>query len=146
MVPAKAILSRNSSLSGRTQQICGLSAWLREQKDGLLSLYSQTWKTVTLLGHATLHIRYDLPVVIATSLKGDNEYERLVRAERYEEVFTLLEKTFNTVIDKPWDKPLLVEVLGWQPAEFDNMILTWLVSQRRDAWLQAKTTGESKYS
>jgi hypothetical protein len=34
----KAILSRNSSLSGRTQKICGLSAWLREQKDGLLSL------------------------------------------------------------------------------------------------------------
>ena len=33
----KAILSRNSSLSGRTQKICGLSAWLREQKDGLLS-------------------------------------------------------------------------------------------------------------
>src|SRR6516165_6974945 len=32
----KAILSRNSSLSGRTQKICGLSAWLREQKDGLL--------------------------------------------------------------------------------------------------------------
>jgi len=36
-LPQKAILSRNSSLSGRTQKICGLSAWLREQKDGLLS-------------------------------------------------------------------------------------------------------------
>src|SRR6516164_5581030 len=34
----KAILSRNSSLSGRTQKICGLSAWLREQKDGLLRI------------------------------------------------------------------------------------------------------------
>src|SRR6516162_5327091 len=36
-LPQKAILSPNSSLSGRTQKICGLSAWLREQKDGLLS-------------------------------------------------------------------------------------------------------------
>src|SRR6516164_9177001 len=36
-LPQKAILSQNSSLSGRTQKICGLSAWLREQKDGLLS-------------------------------------------------------------------------------------------------------------
>src|SRR5215468_5085140 len=35
-LPQKAILSPNSSLSGRTQKICGLSAWLREQKDGLL--------------------------------------------------------------------------------------------------------------
>src|SRR6516162_8030818 len=35
-LPQRAILSRNSSLSGRTQQICGFSAWLREQKDGLL--------------------------------------------------------------------------------------------------------------
>src|SRR6516165_1296670 len=38
----KAILSRNSSLSGRTQKICGLSAWLREQKDGLLSMIYYT--------------------------------------------------------------------------------------------------------
>src|SRR6516162_5456070 len=37
-LPQKAILSPNSSLSGRTQKICGLSAWLREQKDGLLSI------------------------------------------------------------------------------------------------------------
>src|SRR5262249_39863586 len=36
-LPQKPILSRNSSLSGGTQKICGLSAWLREQKDGLLS-------------------------------------------------------------------------------------------------------------
>src|SRR6516225_5341861 len=37
-LPQKAILSPNSSLSGRTQKICGLSAWLREQKDGLLRI------------------------------------------------------------------------------------------------------------
>src|SRR5262249_31101674 len=34
----KPIPSPNSSLSGRTQKICGISAWLREQKDGLLSI------------------------------------------------------------------------------------------------------------
>src|SRR5215467_11738118 len=38
-LPQKPILSRNSSLSGRTQKICGLSAWLREQKDGLLRIF-----------------------------------------------------------------------------------------------------------
>jgi hypothetical protein len=47
-LPQKAILSRNSSLSGRTQKICGLSAWLREQKDGLLrrisSAKNQRWR------------------------------------------------------------------------------------------------------
>jgi hypothetical protein len=36
-LPQKAILSPNSSLSGRTQKICGLPTWHREQKDGLLS-------------------------------------------------------------------------------------------------------------
>jgi hypothetical protein len=36
-LPRKAILSRNSSPSGRTRKICGFSAWLRDQNDGLLS-------------------------------------------------------------------------------------------------------------
>src|SRR6516225_2215732 len=43
----KAILSRNSSLSGRTQKICGLSAWLREQKDALLRvMYTNETSTI----------------------------------------------------------------------------------------------------
>src|SRR5439155_22079810 len=36
-LPQKPILSRNSSPIGRTRKICGFSAWLRDQKDGLLS-------------------------------------------------------------------------------------------------------------
>ena len=35
-LPQKPILSRNSSPIGRTRKICGFSAWLRDQKDGLL--------------------------------------------------------------------------------------------------------------
>src|SRR6516162_4100957 len=48
-LPQKAILSLKSSLSGRTQKICGLSAWLREQKDGLLSIERTSeimWKSI----------------------------------------------------------------------------------------------------
>src|SRR5262245_27529671 len=35
-LPQKPILSRNSSPIGRTRKICGFSAWLRDQKNGLL--------------------------------------------------------------------------------------------------------------
>jgi len=113
-------------------------AWFPQEIEYLEKLYSQNWNTFTVCRHASLHISYDLPVVIAATLRGGTEVERLLRADHYEEIYVNLERTFINAIHKPWDKPWLIEVLQWRPLEVEGLFLTWLLALRRHAWFRAK--------
>ena len=117
--------------------------WIPQEIEYLKTLYDASGDTFTVCGLAALHIRYDLPVVIAATLRGGTENERLARADHYEQIYFALEKAFKNAMDKPWDKPWVVEFLQSPLLELEAAFLTWLLKMRSDAWFEAKKLARS---
>ncbi len=117
--------------------------WIPVETEYLRTLYQQNWSTFTICGHASLHISFDLPLVIASSLRGGMEHEKLLRAEHFERVYVDLEKVFIEAMHAKWERPWLIEALQWRPLEFESVFLTWLLALRREAWFRAKELARS---
>jgi hypothetical protein len=111
--------------------------WIPNEVKYLEDLYNQRWDTLTLTGHAHLHVSYDLPIVIAQSFQAIGFSNDLIGQARASQIYMALEKGFSSAVRSTWKKPFLVNFLLWRPLKTDPIFLSWLIQLRNGAWIHA---------